>query len=207
MYPGKRFNGFSHLAGLIFALLGAAWLLAKTLPSGDPHRTAGALAFAASVIVLYAASTFFHSTRGPMKAFWQRIDHCAIYLLIAGTVTPFALGTMGTTTDVWQWVALIAIWSLAGVGVVHALRSPAMDAPPLWLYIAMGWAGVVAALRGSLHMAPAGLGLLLGGAMLYTAGTVFYRNRSGFRHAHGTWHLFVLGGTTSHYLAIGAFVL
>ncbi|MBN9408164.1 hemolysin III family protein [Variovorax sp.] len=207
MYPGERFNGLSHLMGLIFALLGAVWLLAKTWPTDDPLRLVGALVFSASVIVLYAASTLFHSTRGPMKAFWQRIDHGAIYLLIAGTVTPFALGSGNSPTDGWQLIALCAIWSLAGMGVVHALRSPAMDAPPLWLYIGMGWIGVAAALRGSTHLAPAGLALLLAGAVLYTAGTVFYRNRRGFRHAHGTWHMFVLSGTTSHYLAIGAFVL
>lgn len=207
MYPGERFNGFSHLAGLILALLGAAWLLARALSSGDLPRTAGALVFAGSVIVLYAASTAFHSTCGPAKAFWQRIDHCAIYLLIAGTVTPFALGPIGAPTDGWHTATLTAVWSLAGIGIWHALRASATDAPPLWLYIGMGWIGVLAAWRGSMQLAPTGFALLLGGALLYTVGTVFYRNRSGYRHAHGTWHLFVLGGTTSHYLAIGAYVL
>ena len=207
MYSGERFNGFSHLAGLILALFGAAWLIARTLPLGDAQRTVGALVFAVSVIVLYTASTLAHSTHGPAKSFWQRIDHCAIYLLIAGTVTPFALGPVGAPTDGWHMAALTAIWSLAGIGIWHAVRSSATDAPPLWLYIGMGWIGVLAALRGSLHLAPIGLALLLGGAVLYTVGSVFYRNRSGFRHAHGIWHLFVLGGTASHYLAIGFIIL
>jgi len=204
MYPGERFNGYSHLAGLILALLGAGWLLARTVPSSDPSRIAGALVFAAAVIVLFAASTLFHSTRGPAKAFWQRADHCAIYLLIAGTVTPFALAAH---LDAWNIVVLVAIWGLAGAGIWCELRASATDAPSLWLYVGMGWVGVLAALRGSTHLAPAGIALLLGGAALYTAGTIFYRNAGGFRHAHGTWHLFVLGGTASHYVAIGAFVL
>jgi hemolysin III len=158
-----------------------------------------------SVIVLYVASTLFHSTRGRTKAFWQRVDHSAIYLLIAGTFTPFALGS--AAMDAWSWAVLIAIWSLAGIGICRELRSTGSSAPSVALYLGMGWIGVLAALHASTQLAPAGLALLLGGAALYTAGTVFYRNRSGFRHAHGTWHLFVLGGTASHFLAIGGFVL
>lgn len=207
MYPGERFNSFSHLAGLLLAVGGAAWLLARALPSGDWLKLVGASVFALSVIVLYAASTLYHSTRGPAKLRWERIDHCAIYLLIAGTVTPFALGSVGAPADAGHLATLTAIWCLAGLGIRHALRSSEAAAPPLWLYIGMGWMGVVTALRGWEQLAPAALALLLGGAALYSIGTVFYRNRSGFRHAHGTWHLFVLGGTTSHYLAIGAFVL
>lgn len=207
MYHGERFNSFSHLAGLLLAVWGAVWLLARTVPSGDLLKLVGASVFALSVIVLYAASTLYHSTRGPAKQVWERIDHCAIYLLIAGTVTPFALGPIGAPPDAWNIAILTAIWCLAGIGIRHALRSPEDAAPPLWLYIGMGWMGVLTALRGWDQLAPAGLALLLGGAALYTIGTVFYRNRSGFRHAHGTWHVFVLGGTTSHYLAIGAFLL
>ncbi|RJP71187.1 MAG: hemolysin III family protein [Comamonadaceae bacterium] len=207
MYPGERFNSFSHLAGLVLALVGAVWLLARAMPSGDPLKLAGAAVFALSVIVLYAASTLYHSTRGPAKRVWERIDHGAIYLLIAGTVTPFALGPAGAPPEAWNIAGLCAIWGLAGIGIRHALRSPGEAAPPLWLYIGLGWMGVLMVLRGWAHLSATGLALLLGGAALYSIGTVFYRNRSGFRHAHGTWHVFVLGGTTSHYLAIGAFVL
>jgi hemolysin III len=207
MYPGERFNGFSHLVGLLMALAGAVWLLAASLPSGNVQRTAGVLIFALSVIVLYCSSTIFHSTRGAAKLFWERIDHCAIYLLIAGTVTPFALGSMDVSTDPWNVVALAAIWGLAGIGIWHSLRPSAVAAPPLWLYIGMGWMGVVITLRAAPDLAPAGLVLLLGGGALYTLGTFFYLNRRGWRHAHGIWHLFVLGGTTSHYVAIGAYLL
>lgn len=205
MYPGERFNGFSHLVGLLMALPGAVWLLAKSMPSGDILKTAGVLVFALSVIVLYASSMLFHSSRGPAKAFWERVDHCAIYLLIAATVTPFALGSMDRSTDAWNLAALAAIWCLAGIGIWHTLRRPsAVAAPPLWLYIGMGWMGVLITLRTAPDLAPAGLALLLGGAALYTLGTLFFLNRRGWRHAHGIWHLFVLGGTCCHYVAIGA---
>lgn len=207
MYPGERFNGFSHLVGLLMALAGTVWLLATSLPSGDIQKTAGVLIFALSVIVLYAASMLFHSTRGSAKVFWERVDHCAIYLLIAGTVTPFALGSMDLSTDPWSKAALAVIWCLAGIGIWHTLRPPAVAAPPLWLYIGMGWMGVVITLRAAPDMAPAGLALLLGGGALYTIGTFFYLNRRGWRHAHGIWHLFVLGGTASHYVVIGAYLL
>src|SRR6478752_3902183 len=94
MYHGERFNGYSHLLGLLLATAGSAALLVKTMPDGDPAKTVSALVFAISMMTLYAASTLFHSTRGRVKLFWQRMDHCAIYLLIAGSYTPFALVTL-----------------------------------------------------------------------------------------------------------------
>lgn len=204
MVPGERFSGYSHLAGFILALAAALLLLGKTLPAGDLSRTAAAAIFAGCVIVLYAASTLFHSTRGRTKAFWERVDHASIYLLIAGTYTPFALGP---GTDAWSWGALAAIWGLAALGVARELQPEGAARPSVALYVAMGWIGVIAAAFSSARIAPAALVLLLCGAALYTGGTVFYRNRRGLRHAHGLWHLFVLGGTASHYLAIGFFVL
>lgn len=204
MYPGERLNGYSHLTGLVLAGVGATWLLHKTLPSEDVERTAAALIFAVSVIVLYAASTFFHSTRGRTKAFWQRVDHGAIYVLIAGTFTPF---TLSATSELWNHTALIAMWALAITGLCREFRIAGDAATLVWPYVAMGWIGVLVAFHAALGL-PTGAGLLLlCGAALYSAGTVFYRNRRGFRHAHGTWHLFVLGGTATHYVAIGAFVL
>jgi hemolysin III len=107
MYPGERLNGYSHLLGLLLALPAAALLLAKTVPTGDPARIAGALVFSLSAVALYAASTLFHSTRGRLKRMWERADHCAIYLLIAGTYTPFALVTL---QGVWGGLLLAIIW-------------------------------------------------------------------------------------------------
>lgn len=207
MYPGERLNGYSHLLGLLLALSATALLLAKTVPTGDPARIAGALVFSLSAVVLYAASTLFHSTRGRLKRVWERADHCAIYLLIAGTYTPFALVTLHGK---WGWLLLSAIWGVALFGIWRELRPPKPGAsakPSLPLYIGMGWLGVLAAVPLAARLDGAGLAWLLIGGVLYTVGTIFYRNRQGFRHAHGAWHLFVLAGTISHYIAVGWFVL
>jgi hemolysin III len=204
MYPGERFNGYSHLLGLMLATAGSALLLARTVPGGDPTRTASALVFALSMVTLYAASTLYHSTRGRMRLFWQRIDHCAIYLLIAGSYTPFALVTL---QGAWGYVLLAAIWVLALFGIGRELRPGEPPEPSLPLYLGMGWIGVLAAAPLVARLDNAGLAWLLAGAVLYSIGTVFYRNRRGWRHAHGTWHLFVLAGTASHYVTVMRIVL
>ncbi|HEX7863630.1 MAG TPA: hemolysin III family protein [Variovorax sp.] len=207
MYPGERLNGYSHLLGLLLALPAMALLLVKTVPTGDPARIAGALVFSLSAVALYAASTLFHSTRGRLKRVWERADHCAIYLLIAGTYTPFALVTL---QGLWGWLLLSTIWGAALFGIWRELmpaKNGAPRKPSLPLYIGLGWLGVLAAVPLAARLDTAGLVWLLVGGAFYTAGTVFYSNRQGFRHAHGAWHLFVLAGTASHYVAVGWFVL
>jgi hemolysin III len=218
MYHGERLNGYSHLLGLLLALPGAVLLLAKTVPSGDPARIAGALVFSLSAVALYAASTLYHCTRGQLKRTWERADHCAIYLLIAGTYTPFALVTL---QGVWGALLLAVIWGAALYGIRRELvpatteraeragsaGSAGPRKPPLMLYIGMGWVGVLAAVPLAARLDGGGLAWLLLGGVLYTTGTLFYRNRWGYRHAHGAWHLFVLAGTASHYVAVGWFVL
>jgi len=206
MYPGERLNGYTHLLGLVLALVAMALLLAKTVPTGDPARIAGALVFSLSAVALYAASTLFHSTRGPRKRLWEKADHCAIYLLIGGTYTPYALVTLN---GLWGWLLLAGVWSAALFGIGRELLQAkgAAVKPALALYIGMGWLGVLAAVPLAARLESGGLAWLLAGSVLYTAGTVFYRNRRGFRHAHGTWHLFVLAGTASHFVSVGCFVL
>jgi hemolysin III len=206
MYPGERLNGYTHLLGLVLALVAMALLLAKTVPTGDPARIAGALVFSLSAVALYAASTLFHSTRGPRKRLWEKADHCAIFLLIGGTYTPYALVTLN---GLWGWLLLAAVWSAALFGIGRELLQAkgAAVKPALALYIGMGWLGVLAAVPLAARLESGGLAWLLAGSVLYTAGTVFYRNRRGFRHAHGTWHLFVLAGTASHFVSVGCFVL
>ena len=204
MYAGERFNTCSHLLGLLLALLGTVFLIARTVPLGDTTRTVAAIVFALSMIVLYGTSTLFHCSRGRTKLFWQRADHCAIYLLIAGTYTPFALVTLRGTGG---WMLLGAIWTGAAIGIYRELRTGNSAKPSLLLYIVMGWIGVAAAAPLAARLNGGGLAWLLAGAALYTAGTYFYSNRRGLRHAHGAWHLFVLGGTASHFVSIGWFVL
>ncbi len=203
MYPGERFNACTHLFGLVLAIVGVPLMLAKTLPGGDVRKIVGALVFALSCVAMYAASTLFHATRGQAKRRWQRVDHCAIYLLIAGSYTPFALVTLQGS---WGWMLLAAVWSAAAFGIWRELRLTAAS-PSLALYIGMGWVGVAAAAPLVARIEAGGLIWLVVGAILYTAGTVFYVNRAGYRHAHGVWHLFVLGGTASHYAAIVGYVV
>ncbi len=203
MHPGERFNTGSHLLGLVLAVLALPVMLAKTWPGGDAAKIAGALVFALSCIGLYAASTLFHHARGEAKLRWQRVDHCAIYGLIAGSYTPFALVTL---QGFLGWTLLTVVWGIAAFGIWRELRFPAAK-PSVALYIGMGWVAVATAAPLLAHIEAAGLFWLLAGALFYTAGTIFYVNRAGHRHAHGVWHLFVLGGTASHYAAIAGFVV
>jgi hemolysin III len=204
MYSGERFNGYSHLLGLFLAVLGAAGLLARTLGGDDAARTAAAVVFSLCMLALYGASTLFHSTRGRAKLVWQRADHCAIYLLIAGTYTPLALVTLEGPVG---WCLLAVIWTIAAWGMIRELRPGGPGRPSVAIYVGMGWLGLIAAVPIAARMEAGGLAWLLAGALLYSAGTVFYRNPSGLRHAHGTWHLFVLAGTASHYVAVACFIL
>lgn len=197
MDPGERFNTCTHLLGLVLAVLGVPLMLAKTVPGGDAARSIGASAFALSCVALYGASTLFHGTQGRAKARWQRVDHAAIYLLIAGTYTPFALAT---PQDCGRWLMLAVVWATALFGLRRELRS--VGRPSLALYVGMGWLSVAAAAPLIAHAQTTVLAWLLLGAMFYTAGTFFYVNPAGYRHAHGMWHLFVLGGSASHYVAI-----
>ena len=199
MYPGERFNSYSHLAALVLVLLGAVPLLAHS--AGSMQRTVGAAVFTVCAAMLYAASTLYHGTRGRAKRLWQRLDHCAIYLLVAGSYTPFAVFA---ARHAWDWALLGAIWLLAAVGIATELRSRPGTQPPLALYVGFGWLCVAGVVLLAGNLGAAGLAWLAAGAVAYSAGTVFYTNRSGWRHAHGAWHLFVLCGTACHYGAVAS---
>jgi hemolysin III len=204
MDAGERFNSYSHLLGLVLALLGTALLLDRTLGTADAARLAAATVFSFSMLALYAASALFHSARGRAKLFWQRADHCAIYLLIAGTYTPLALVTLEGASG---WSLLCVVWSAAIFGIVREFRAGESARPSLAIYLVMGWIGLLMAVPIVSRLEAGGLAWLVGGALLYTTGTVFYRNRAGLRHAHGMWHLFVLAGTACHYVAVAEFIL
>lgn len=203
MPPGERFNTYTHLFGFALSIVGMTLVLAKTLSGGDGSKMVAGLIFTLSSAVLYGASTLCHSMTGQSKARWQKVDHCAIHLLIAGSYTPFALVM---ADGLWCWVTLAAVWIVSILATVREIRSRAL-APSVRLYIGMGWLVVAAAGPSVARMEAGGVLWLLTGAASYSVGTIFYVNRFGFRHAHGVWHLFVLGGTTSHFVAIAGFVL
>lgn len=204
MYHGERLNGATHLVGLALAIVGSAVLIAQAVDGGDALRIVGASVFAITMVILYAASSLYHCSRGAHKARWATADHCAIYLLIAGTYTPFALVTLHGVTG---WGILAFVWSLAVIGIGKELLWGRDTVPSVPLYILMGWCGIVAArsLMEGLH--DQGWLWLLAGGLLYTVGVVFYALDTKLKHAHGIWHLFVLGGTASHFVTVWRFVV
>jgi len=204
MYPGERFNCLSHLAGLVVMLSGSVYLLNNVIQAGDLFKISGVFVFSITVTLLFITSTIYHGTREPLKKFWQRFDHCSIYLLIAGTVTPFVLKAgMGYES----WFLLALIWSLSILGIYQQILMENDGAPSIWIYLILGWIGVISVLREWRFFSTISLSFLLIGAMLYTIGTIFYSNKWQFRHAHGAWHLFVLGGAICHLFSIKFYVL
>jgi hemolysin III len=203
MVYGERFNSITHLAGAVLAAAGALTLIHMAAAHGDTWKLVSFTVFGATMVVLYLASTLYHSTQGAAKARFAKFDYCAIYLLIAGTYTPFALVTL---RGPWGWALFAMVWTLAALGIARVLlaRQDAKPSPPL--YVAMGWLGVVVAVPLFERLNQNGLFWLLFGGALYTVGVLFYANDGRIRHGHGIWHLFVLGGTTSHYFTVLYFV-
>lgn len=204
MYRGERFNGYTHLAGTVLAIAGAAVLVSLAALKADPWRIVSFSVYGASLVLLYLTSTLYHSTRGRTKRVFRKLDHCSIYLLIAGTYTPFALVTLNGG---WGWSLFGAIWGLAALGMVQELWLARGARPAsLAIYVLMGWLALVAMSPLLDALAWGGLAWLVAGGLVYTVGIVFYVYDERFRHWHGVWHLFVLAGSGTHYAAIVLFV-
>ncbi len=203
IHAGERFNGYSHLAATLLALAGGVYLLDSAVASGDVAYVAGVAVFVMCAVALYAASTLYHCARGGAKPAWERADHCAIYLMVAGSYTPFAVMA---ARDLLDWTVLAFMWALALHGIRREYSCGSTRVPPLWIFLGMGWMGVVSVGSFAGHLGSSVLAWLLAGAVLYSAGTVFYRNRKGWVHAHGTWHVFVMAGSACHFVSIGGLV-
>ena len=145
------------LAGLMLAAAGAAVLITESALHGDAWQIASSSIFAASMVLLYGASTLYHSVRGAAKKVLVKFDHCAIYLLIAGTYTPFTLVTL---RGPWGWALFGTVWGLAVIGIVKELCLGRERVPSVPLYVAMGWLGVIAAVPMVQELPGAGLGLV-----------------------------------------------
>lgn len=196
----ERANALSHGVGLVLALAAAPILITYTARDGGVADTVGASVFAAATILLYLASTAYHAAPpGRLREILRRFDHAAIYLLIAGTYTPF---TVGVLAGAWGWTLFGLVWSAAVLGIVTKLtggvRRPRLSA---FLYLAMGWMAIVA-VRPLVEALPLpGLLWLGAGGIAYTAGVPFYLSRR-LSYGHLIWHLFVLAGTTCHFIAV-----
>ncbi len=198
-------NSLTHGAGAILSIIGLILLLAYASPMNDPWKIVSFSIYGISLISLYLASTLYHSAKCPKRrARYKMFDHCAIYLLIAGSYTPFLLVNM---RDSVGWILFAAVWGISAVGIIlkiayrhrfHNLR--------LATYLIMGWLVVLAGSDLVESLASGGLTLLIIGGLTYTLGVVFYiGERIPFNHA--IWHLFVLGGSTCHYFAVYYYVL
>jgi len=199
--PGEELaNSVSHGVALVAAVLGAPVLVVSAVRKGDPAGVVGAIVFAATMVLLYLASTLYHALPGPRaKRILRMLDHGAIYLLIAGTYTPFTLGVL---RGGWGWALFGIVWGLAAAGIVlkavGGVRFPVLSTV---VYLGMGWLVVVAAEPVWQRVALPGLLWLLAGGLMYTAGVGFYA-ATRVRYAHAIWHLFVVGGSACHFVAV-----
>lgn len=194
-------NSVSHGAGLIGAIVGTPFLIVGAVRHGDAGVIVGAAVFCATMIALYCASTVYHALpAGRLKRLFGVIDHSAIFLLIAGTYTPFTLGVLRGTTG---WTLFAIVWVVASAGVL--LKAVGRARHPLvstGLYLALGWL-IVFALDALVAAVPVqGLLWLAAGGLSYTVGLVFFATDSMIRYGHMVWHGFVVGGTTCHYFAV-----
>jgi len=205
MYRGEWFNSISHMVGAALALAGVAVLVVFAALQGDPWKITSFSIYGATLLLLYLFSTLYHSLRGRAKGIFKKLDHAAIYLLIAGTYTPFTLITLRGT---WGWSLFGAVWLLAIVGIViDARHREGLRVIQMVIYLVMGWLALVA-IHPLLQNLPVGglVGLVLGG-FFYTVGMIFYALDGKMRHAHGVWHLFVLAGSVTHYFTILLYLL
>jgi hemolysin III len=200
MYFGERLNSGTHLLGATLAAAGAAVLVVLAARQGDPWKIVSFSVYGAMLIALYTVSTLYHSSRGKFKNVLRKLDHCSIYLLIAGTYTPFTLVTLH---GAWGWSLFGVIWGLAALGIAQEVwLGRGARILSLIIYVLMGWLAVIAIQPLISALTPAGFAWLSAGGLFYTGGIIFYALDEKLRYGHGIWHLCVLAGSISHYLAI-----
>ena len=205
MYQGEKFNAVSHLVGTVMALAGAIVLVVLAAIGGDPWKVVSVAIYGVTLLAMYSSSTLYHSVRGRAKDFLRKMDHQSIYLLIAGSYTPFCLVTL---RGPWGWSLFGVVWGLAVIGSLQEFRQK-NDARILSvvIYLLMGWVALVALVPLLQVLGIAGFAWLAAGGLFYTVGIVFYALDARLAHAHGVWHLFVLAGSAAHYIAILKFVI
>jgi hemolysin III len=208
MYYGERLNSISHLVGAVFALIGLGALLAVSIQLRDPWMVASFTVFGLSLVLLYTMSTLYHSFHPPnLKDLFQLLDHVAIYLLIAGTYTPFMLVSL---RDGNGFLVMSIIWILALLGILSEiyLSGRLVKIGQMVIFLGMGWACAFDFPSLQAALPETGLWWLTLGGLAYTGGVVFYvldlMNR--LSHAHGIWHFFVLTGSACHFVSVIGYV-
>lgn len=205
MYHGEKLNSLTHLAGLALSVAGLSILVTLAVAQGNPWKLVGFAIFGSSLVLLYGSSTIYHSVRSPRaKAILRKLDHNAIYILIAGTYTPIALVTL---RGPWGWTLFGLSWGLALFGIAQELtlgrRTRRLS---MILYVLMGWLVLIAIKPLFAAMPMAGIAWLALGGVVYSLGIYFYLNDARVKHYHGIWHLFVLGGSFCHFMCILLYV-
>ena len=199
--PGEELaNSISHGIGLVVVLIAAPVLIVTAARRGGTAAVVGASVFTATMVLLYLSSTLYHALpRNKAKRVLRVLDHGAIFLLIAGTYTPFTLGVL---RGAWGWTLFGLVWSLAVLGIVlkavGGIRYPVLST---CLYLGMGWLILIAVRPLWLGLPLPGLLWLAAGGLAYTAGVAFFAAER-VRFSHFVWHLFVLAGTTCHFFAV-----
>lgn len=193
-------NSISHGLGLVAAVVAVPILVVTAMREGDSSFVVGASVFAGSMVLLYLASTLYHSISSePTKSFFRLLDHSAIFILIAGTYTPFTLGVL---RGPWGWTLLAVVWSLATIGLtIKAMFGTRYKWATMTLYVGMGWLAVIAAKPILQHVPMPGILLVVAGGLAYTSGLGFFAAHR-LRYHHFIWHLFVILGTTCHFFAV-----
>ncbi|MCA1855213.1 hemolysin III family protein [Massilia oculi] len=204
MEHGERLNSVSHAFGTLLAAASGVYLIVVTARGGDPWKIVACSIYTLTLLAMYLASTLYHSMHGAARKLLRKVDHCAIYLLIAGSYTPFTLVALRANVG---WTLFGAVWALALFGIVqellHASRTRLLS---LVVYLSMGWLAVLAIGPLLDALGRTGFAWLAGGGVLYTVGVVFYATDHKLRHGHGIWHLFVLAGSACHYIAVLRYV-
>lgn len=200
MHKREHFNTVTHIVGAVLALAGLVVLVVSASLKGDAWRIVSFSVYGATLLLLYSSSALYHGVQGRAKKFLRLVDHQAIYLLIAGTYTPFMLVPL---RGPWGWTMFGLVWALAAFGIAldaFHRRGPRMV--QLIIYLLMSWMIIV--VMGPLTRALPfwGIAWLMIGGLFYTSGVVFYLMDERFKHFHGIWHLFVLAGSLCHYFAV-----
>jgi hemolysin III len=193
-------NSVSHGVGVLLAVAAVPVLVVGAVRRGTAADIVGASVFGAAMVLMYLVSTLYHAlSPGKAKRVFRILDHSAIFLMIAGTYTPFTLGVL---FGGWGWTLFGLVWGVAAAGIVlKAVAGIRFKIFSTLLYIAMGWLIVIAIKPLMASMDPAGLIWLLAGGLAYTLGTIVYAIR-GVRYSHFVWHLFVLAGSGCHFIAV-----
>ena len=205
MVHGERFSTYTHLVGALLALAGGIVLVVLGALGGNVWKIVSFSIYGTALLLLYSFSALYHNAaQGKAKVFLRKLDHNSIYLLIAGSYTPFTLVSLHGP---WGWSLFGVVWGLALAGILQELwlakRTRVLS---LVIYVLMGWVALAAVVPLVAALSWAGFGWLVAGGVAYSAGIIFFLYDERFTHWHGIWHLFVLAGSALHYCAVLLYV-